>query len=433
MDPETNKVIESYSRSIPDPVRRLRFQRSCLTRGQAAGAEPRGFLRRRIQALEIIAETEPFSRQRLRLRDRALLRLAEQAVGLRARLLHGRVLKLGAATALALVVLAVAGIGVSRQALQDSAAAEASEPGRLDRRFAEVWQVEEREGVELYSNGLIISNEYRTHTGPRSYPVFESENPRWETARWRSAPVGLVYHTTESDLTEFAPTNNSELLRTGRLLLAFVRREQLYNFLIDRFGRVHRIVPESEYAFHAGHSIWSDEQGLYLGLNQSFLGVALETLRNPSGATPAEKGATASQLRSARLLTEWLRQEYRISTRNSTAHEMVSVNPDNMLIGYHTDWSGQFPFDAVGLPDNYRESLPSIAVWGFDYDEFFLARIGGRLWPGIRGAEGAFRQLAARQGVRPVKYRARLKKQYLHLLQRLKSETPAKSWAEASL
>ena len=224
MDPETNKVIESYSRSIPDPVRRLRFQRSCLTRGQAAGAEPRGFLRRRIQALEIIAETEPFSRQRLRLRDRALLRLAEQAVGLRARLLHGRVLKLGAATALALVVLAVAGIGVSRQALQDSAAAEASEPGRLDRRFAEVWQVEEREGVELYSNGLIISNEYRTHTGPRSYPGFESENPRWETARWRSAPVGLVYHTTESDLTEFAAANNSEILRGGRLLLQFVQR-----------------------------------------------------------------------------------------------------------------------------------------------------------------------------------------------------------------
>lgn len=434
MDAATNKVIESYSRSIPDAVQRLRFQRSCLTRGQAEGTEPRGYLRRRIRALEIIAETEPFSRQRLRPHDRVLLRLADQAGGLRARLFHGRVLKLGAATALALVLLAVAGVGVSRQGSLESAGGEGASKARQPvKRFADVWLVEDREGFELYSNGLSISNGYLTHTGPRSYPVFESENPRWETARWQSSPVGLVYHTTESDLTEFAATNNSELLRSGRFLLEFVRREQLYNFLIDRFGRVHRIVPEGEYAFHAGNSTWSDEQGLYLGLNQSFLGIALETLRNPGGDTPAEKGVTAAQLRSTRLLTEWLRQEFRISTRNSTAHEMVSVNPGNMLIGYHTDWSGQFPFEAVGLPDNYRESLPSIAVWGFDYDEFFLAKIGGRVWPGIAGAEETFRQLAARQGVRPSKYRARLKRQYISLLRRLRNETPAKSWAEASL
>jgi hypothetical protein len=243
----------------------------------------------------------------------------------------------------------------------------------------------------------------------------------------------LVYHTTESDLTEFAAANNSEILRGGRLLLQFVQREQLYNFLIDRFGQVHRIVPEGEYAFHAGHSIWSDEQGLYLGLNQSFLGVALETLRDAAGDTPAVKGVTAAQLRSARLLTEWLRQEFRISTRNSVAHEMVSVNPDNMLIGYHTDWLGRFPFGAVGLPDNYRERLPSVAVWGFSYDEFFLERIGGLLWPGIKDAEEAFRQQAERQGLRPAKHRARLKKQYTELLRRLKIETPAKSWAEAAL
>ena len=430
MDAATSKVIESYSRSIPDPVRRLRFQRSCLTRGQARGAEPRGYLRQRVHALEIIAGTEPFSRQRLRLQDRVLLRLAEQASGLRARLLHGRLLKLGAAAALALVVLAVAGVGVSRQALQDSAAADGvSKAPQPDTHVTDVWLVENREGVEVYSNGLTISNEFLTHTGPRSYPIFESGDPRWETASWRSAPVGLVYHTTESDLTEFAETNNNDLLRDGRLLLQFVRREQLYNFLIDRFGRTHRIVPESEYAFHSGHSIWSDEQGLYLGLNQSFLGVALETLRNPGGDTPTEKGVTAAQLRSTRLLTEWLRHEFRISTRNSVAHEMVSVNPDNMLIGYHTDWAGLFPFEAVGLPDNYRESLPSIAVWGFGYDEFFLERIGGRLWPGITGAEESFRQLVSRQGVRP----AKLKTQYIQLLRRLKSETPAKSWAEASL
>ena len=434
MDAATTNVIESYSGCIPDAVQRLRFQRSCLTRGEAQGGARRGFLRQRIHALEIISETEPFSRQRLRLADRALLRLADHAGGLRARLLHGGVLKLGAATALALVVLAVAGIGVSRQSFRGYAgAAGVSDARSPQQNFADVWLVEQRDGLELYSNGLTISNEFLTHTGPRSYPVFDSNDPRWEAAQWRSAPVGLVYHTTESDLADFEAANNSDLLHDGRLLLQFLRREQLYNFLIDRFGRVHRIVPENEYAFHAGYSIWSDEQGLYLGLNQSFLGVALETLRSPDGNTPQDKGVTAAQLRSTRLLTEWLRHEFRISTRNSVAHEMVSVNPDNMLIGYHTDWAGRFPFEAVGLPDNYRQSLPSVALLGFGYDEFFLETIGGRLWPGITDAEQAFQRQAARQGVEPGKYRARVRKQYLELVRRLKRETPAKSWAEASL
>jgi hypothetical protein len=434
MDAATSKVIESYSRSIPDAVQRLRFQRSCLTRGETEYAALRGYLRRRIHALEIIAATEPFSRRGLRLRDRVLLRLAERAGELRARALHGRVLQVGAATALGLGVLLVTGVGVTRKAsLVNAGVVDASEPRPPQKPSADVWLVENRDGIELYSNGLSISNEFVTHTGPRSYPVFETASPRWEGAAWRSAPIGLVYHTTESDLAEFAAANNSELLRSGRFLLQFVSREQLYHFLIDRFGRVHRIVPESEYAFHAGNSIWSDEHGLYLGLNQSFLGIALETLRNPNGETPAEKGVTAAQLSSARLLTEWLRQEFRVSTRNCIAHEMVSVNPDNMLIGYHTDWLGRFPFDVLGLPDNYRESLPSVALWGFDYDDFFVAKIGGRLWPGITDAQAAFQQLAARQGTPTAKFRARLKKQYNGLLLRLKTETPAKSWPEASL
>ncbi len=433
MDAATTRIIESYSRSIADPVRRLRFQRSCLTRGEAEGGERSGFLRRRVRALEIIAATEPFSRQRLRPPDRVLFHLAGHAVALRGRLLHGRMLKLGAATGLAAVLVGLAGVGLSRQSLRENSVAEGLSKPRPDQRFVDVWLVERHGNVELYSNGLTISNEYLTHTGPRSYPVFDNGAPRLETAQWHSEPVGLVYHTTESDLVGFEAANNSDLLRDGRLLLQFLRREQLYNFLVDRFGRVHRIVPESEYAFHAGHSIWSDENGLYLGLNQSFLGIALETQRSPDAASPEDKGVTAAQLRSTRLLTEWLRHEFRISTRNSVTHEMVSVNPDNMLIGYHTDWSGQFPFEAVGLPDNYRESLPSVAVWGFGYDEFFLERIGGTLWPGITAAEETFQRQASRSGLTAAQYRLRVRKQYRGLLRRLKTETPAKSWAEASL
>jgi hypothetical protein len=424
----TNKLIEFYSGRISDPVSRLRFQLCCLMEEQASPAAWRGPLRRRTRTLEILAESGALPLAQLRKQDRALLRLSQAAEAARTVALHGRVLKLGSALALVVVLLGVLGIGVGRQDL--AAGEEAS--GAQDKpeaRLVDVWLVESQGGTELYSNGLTISNKFLTHTGPRSYPIFEADNPRWESARWRSAPAGLVFHTTESDLADFSPENNGEILLGGRYLLQFVRREQLYNFVVDRLGRVHRIVPESEYAYHSGNSIWDDEQGLYLGLNQSFIGVAFETLKN--GDTPVEKGVTPAQLHGARLLTEWLRKEFAITARNSVVHEMVSVNPGNMLIGYHTDWAGRFPFEAVGLPDNYRETLPSIALLGFGYDDAFVQAIGGRVWPGIHGAEEVFRRRAEQRGA--IKsYRARLRKQYGGLLERLRTETPAKSWAEAS-
>jgi hypothetical protein len=292
-----------------------------------------------------------------------------------------------------------------------------------------VWLVESRGGEELYSNGLTISNEYLTHTGPRSYPIFDAENPAWESARWQAAPVGLVLHTTESDLAEFSPSNNHEILRYGRHLLEFIRKEQLYNFLVDRFGRVFRVVAESEYANHAGNSIWKDESGLYLGLNQSFIGVAFETLR--AGDTPEGKRVTAAQLRSARLLIEWLRREFRIAASNSVTHEMVSVNPANMLIGYHTDWAGRFPFETVGLPDNYHLPLPSMTLLGFRYDDSFVQRIGGQVWPGIADSHEVFRKRATLHGGNRA-YRAALKTRYHDLLARLREELPAKSWKEVA-
>jgi hypothetical protein len=101
-----------------------------------------------------------------------------------------------------------------------------------------------------------------------------------------------------------------------------------------------------------------------------------------------------------------------------------------MLIGYHTDWAGRFPFEAVDLPDNYRETLPSIALLGFGYDEFFVREIGGRVWPGITDAEKAFQRRAEGHGASEA-YRAQIKKQYRDLIERLRAEQPAKSWAEA--
>jgi hypothetical protein len=337
------------------------------------------------------------------------------------------VLNLVTAGALSATLLALVGLGVSLQSAPRSARA-ASPQGSLEAGEAALWRVATEDGSELYSNGLTISNRYVARTGPRTYPLFDSGAPRWETARWSAAPAGIVFHTTESELAEFRPSNNREILRRGHYLAQFVSREHLYNFLIDRFGRVHRIVPETEYAFHSGNSIWSDERGLYLGLNHSFLGVAFETTRSDNGDSPADKGVTAAQLRAARLLTEWLRQEFEIPARNCVTHEMVSVNPGNMLIGYHTDWSGQFPFAALGLPDNYNETLPSIALWGFGYDELFVGKIGGQIWPGITGAEAAFRRKAAGHGPDRA-YRRRLTKDYRRLIDLVREELAVKTAA----
>jgi hypothetical protein len=425
MDGTTKEVIEIYSRRIPDPVRRLRFQQTCLKREQAEQDASRGPLGQRIRMLGIISDTDPFSRRQLRLRHRALLELSERAPILLRGFPRGTVLNLASAGALSAAVLALVGLGVSLQPAPRSARA-ASHETSMEARPAAIWRVEARDGSELYSNGLTITNRYAGRTGPRTYPIFDSGDPQWETAPWAAAPVGIVFHTTESELADFVPSNNREILRRGHYLAQFAGREHLYNFLVDRLGRVHRIVPEDEYAFHSGNSIWSDERGLYLGLNHSFLGVALETTRSENGQSPADKGVTAAQLRAARLLTEWLRQEFAIPARNCVTHEMVSVNPGNMLIGYHTDWSGQFPFAALGLPDNYNETLPSIALWGFGYDELFVERIGGRVWPGITDAQESFRRKAAGRGPGGA-YRKRLSRHYRRLLDLVREELAAKT------
>ena len=89
-------------------------------------------------------------------------------------------------------------------------------------------------------------------------------------------PAGIVYHTTESLQAPFESSQNNVLKRVGESLLEYVRRRRCYNFLIDRFGRVFRIVNESDAADHAGHSVWADERHFYVNLNDSFIGVSFE-------------------------------------------------------------------------------------------------------------------------------------------------------------
>jgi hypothetical protein len=287
----------------------------------------------------------------------------------------------------------------------------------------DVWLVETNGDGELYSNGLRILNEYQKHSQKRSFPVF-SPGPGGMpgSPRRRDKPVGIVYHTTVSDIMPPLERANNQLIRyRGARLLAYIARENLYNFVIDRFGRVYRTVPEDEYCHHAGFSIWSEGSDLYFNLNQSFLAIAFET--RPEALepnAPPQEGVTAAQVTSARLLTQMLREKYGIVEGNCVTHEMISVNPDNMLIGYHTDWKGRFPFAAIGLPDNYKRTLPSITEWGFEYDSLFMKELNGKLWPGVADSMRKFESEAAARDLSVERYRREKQQEYKQFLARLR-------------
>lgn len=248
--------------------------------------------------------------------------------------------------------------------------------------LSRVWLVESTDTHDLYSNGLRIEKRYQlTRQQPVPFVRFRTATEQIEQ---RSTPYGIVFHTTESHALPFEETQNRNLRRIGAGVLQYVRQIRAYHFVIDRFGRVWRVVPESEPAHHAGNSVWAEEQHFYLNLNTSFLGVSFEgPSRDETGQTPV----TAPQIHSGRLLTDLLRARYRIIARNCVTHAQVSVNPDNMGIGYHTDWAANFPFEQIGLPDNYQLPPPAITLFGFQYDDSFRQATGERLWRGLDTAD----------------------------------------------
>ncbi len=272
-----------------------------------------------------------------------------------------------------------------------------------------IWKVEATDDYETYSNGLRIDNRFSVSTVARSYLAYSAARPDDAHADHRTVPAGIVFHTTESVQAPFEPGHNSALKRIGESLLAWVREKRCYNFLIDRFGRVYRVVQESDVAKHAGNSVWADQDWLYLGLNQSFLGISFETETQP-GQTQAT--VNPAQVQSAAMLTEMLRQRYNISGGNCVTHAQVSVNVSNQLIGYHTDWASSFPFEQLGLPANYALPLPSVAVFGFQYDSSFAHQAGARLYESVQLGEQVLSEHAAAAHVSLPAYRKALQRQY---------------------
>lgn len=283
-----------------------------------------------------------------------------------------------------------------------------------------VWPVEATSVYDLYSNGLRIENEYVVAGKPRAtYPMFQVARARTDSeaeqpAMWRSEPAGIVFHSTESHLAPFDPSEVQALKRFGRYLLAYVRSQQSYHFVIDRFGRVYRIVAEETLANHAGKSIWSDTRGTYINLNASFLSVAFEA------QTDAAVPLSSAQIHAARILTDMLRSKFDIPASNCVTHAQVSVNPSNMRIGYHTDWATGFPFTELGLPDNYRQVVPSMLLFGFDYDDGFRAA-SRQPWQGLIATERQIEEQAEAQHIALNAYRQRLQERYRRLSAHLRS------------
>lgn len=381
-------LVERYGALIRNPVEQLRFIRLCGERR----VWPRWMVR--AAALEALAVASAHAVRGLSGWESAVL----QAYGSR---------RAGVAVVV-IATVSLSGFWLARrtQPRHRAAAAVFAPPVREEARpspLEPVWLVESG-NAELYSNGLRVLNDFAGHTGPRSYAVSWVNDAR--RIEWRQHPAGIVYHTTESELPALEPRQRGQIQRRELGLLGYVQQNGLYHFVIDRFGRVFRVVPESEYANHAGHSVWVWNGEVYLNLNHAFLGVAFE------GRTGQPAGVTTAQWHSAGLVTQMLRSRYSIVEGNCVSHDLVSVNPDRMLLGHHTDWAGGFPYAALGLPDQYQRPAPAVAWFGFRYDAAFVAAMGGKVWPGIRLAEEQLEREAARRGLSPAHYRRQLAQDY---------------------
>jgi hypothetical protein len=274
-----------------------------------------------------------------------------------------------------------------------------------------IWLAEEADGYEWYSNGLRVDNAYRVSNEPRFFQMLDRSAGMRPSEDWKSEPVGIVFHTTESPQAPFDPEQNATLQRLGKSLLMHIRDNRSYNFVIDRFGRVFRVVEETDTAHHAGNSLWADGRWAFVNLNASFLAIAFEA----QGSS-----LTSAQVHAGRLLTHLLRSKYKIRPQMCVTHAQVSVNPSNMRIGYHTDWADGFPFAEMGLSNNYDLPLASLTDFGFSYDEAFLKAIGDRVWRGLTDSEKQMATDARKNGRDLETYRGELQDRYRRIYASLK-------------
>jgi hypothetical protein len=316
-------------------------------------------------------------------------------------------------TALLLLAVACSRVQIATDASpkppQTSSVQKTAEPPATLTIPNEIWLVDKGSDYEAYSNGLRLETRFLTPNVRRAYVVFPDGASPANHSQWRSEPAGIVFHTSESPQAPFAADQNFTLTRIGRDLVRYISEKRAYHFVIDRFGRAFRVVPETDVANHAGYSVWAGADGIYLNLNHSFLGISFE-----AHTSELDEGCylTPGQIRSARLLVEMLVRKYKIPSTNCVTHAQVSVSPETMVIGHHTDGSGDFPFAELGLPDNYNIPIPSLYAFGFEYDPHFLMSTGARVWKGLLLADERFRREANSQHLTAGEYRQILRERY---------------------
>src|SRR5260370_42230866 len=76
---------------------------------------------------------------------------------------------------------------------------------------------------------------------------------------------------------------------------------------------------------------------------------------------------------------------------------MARVKRQKHFNGHLLYWARGFPFEAFGLPNQYLRPAPSVAVFGFQYDEQFLG-VMGEPWAGVREAEQTLLAQATTKG-----------------------------------
>jgi N-acetylmuramoyl-L-alanine amidase len=405
------KLVDRYSRYIKSPILRLRFLQSAMKLDLPEGFVNRlpvvGSLQHRalliVELSKVLPVTEPAP---LALRLTALLYRLRYAVY---------------AASLIFTLAAGAGLGyammkvTSRLFVSTEAKGPTNEPAASPADAGEavahigseagltldkVWLAEQGNGYEFYSNGARVLTEYETAGEKREFyrfPVDGLERGADDDQRL-TRPLGIVYHISEGDQLPFDNQYNASLQTHSKALLEYAREHRLYNYVIDRFGRVYRIVRDEQTANHAGNSAWSDGRNLYVNLNASFIGVCFEGQSRRGKAVGAD-GINETQIYAARQLTAVLRSKYQILEANCVTHGLVSVNPSNRLMGYHTDWVIGFPFAAIGLANQYETEVAAISRLGFNYDAAYLAAAGGRHWPGLDKADAALREAARQSNV----------------------------------
>jgi hypothetical protein len=335
------------------------------------------------------------------------------------RLRHAVFVFLALALGSAAVAAGAYGYGLARAGTdwvfeQISAPLESEGPGapalardRIGKPPEEVWLVKDDGDEELWSNGLRVVTTYEAEGEPRHFFAFPKDGSPPVPSGPR--PAGIVYHASESDMAPFGAAFNRDILSTTQDLAGWLSRRRIYNYLIDRFGQVYRIVSDETVAIHAGVSVWGDGTSYYLNLNDSFIGVAFESRWSAASGDDI----TTAQVQSALALTDLLRARYRIDDANCVPHGLVSVNAGKRLIGYHADWGRNFPFSALGIEDHYQTPPASVTAFGFGYDQDLASRLGGAVWPGVLAGEREIEERARAEGVDAQTLRARLQRRYI--------------------